>query len=596
MYGCHLLQRNDNDNRNGRPRWGGVVNPNHNLCRNNNQNVAAPGVRAVVRIPRHVRTLQQDLRELGFLLVGNPDGDYGRKTFEAVKEFQIYAGMEQVARVRPNAGRNLQRAAHLVAQVGQAGAVSAYVSSLESVRNAQRYTGPVSGLVNENTRNAIRHWKQHNYRCPVVVEAWTTRGRGRTATRRALFQQNGNFAVNIWRHDDVTSGRPRIYVRDFSNHYTLPRTRNANDMHVLGYYQSPTGGHPGGPNTIAPNHTWAEAEMLPEKLVGVAGNRLNQNQRSTFKVVRVVAEIECLGYFDGVNAWDRALVSMGPCHWTMGIRRGNNYQEGELGGFFAYLRSDNQNAFNDAIGDFGMRSNSSWLSNNGDDPDGIYQSSQRKYITWIATQQNNSNYQDFSTAIADCDYFKSWHWFFRYSMAGRTISGFQRGMWNMARTRIRDILECPWGAGVANVQDGNTTRPAKISDVITSEKAIAYIYRWHVYRPADMTAETQAGTRLRAALTEAMNNNRNLTWNGDPSTWANQHETALVQEIRAQVNNVPNATARNDLSQRLDYINQWPNSAGRNGRLYALTDPNDPLSEDRGSFDFDNTNLPPIPN
>ena len=39
---------------------------------------------------------------------------------------------------------------------------------------------------------------------------------------------------------------------------------------------------------------------------------------STYKVVRAVAEVEAIGFFDGINGYDNAFLSMGPCHWTMG--------------------------------------------------------------------------------------------------------------------------------------------------------------------------------------------------------------------------------------------------------------------------------------
>src|SRR5690606_7699073 len=43
---------------------------------------------------------------------------------------------------------------------------------------------------------------------------------------------------------------------------------------------------------------WQDAEVLPETLVGAAWSALGAAERSTFKVVRAVAEVECYAFFD----------------------------------------------------------------------------------------------------------------------------------------------------------------------------------------------------------------------------------------------------------------------------------------------------------
>src|SRR5262245_57943939 len=100
-----------------------------------------------------ITQLQQDLAELGFKLVGPADGQLGRSTFWAIREFQIYAKMPSVAQ---ESGTGSGR----------------YVDRLQQVVNTQRYTGPVSGVANTATLELMAHWRQHRWRCPVVVEAW----------------------------------------------------------------------------------------------------------------------------------------------------------------------------------------------------------------------------------------------------------------------------------------------------------------------------------------------------------------------------------------------------------------------------------------
>ena len=54
------------------------------------------------------------------------------------------------------------------------------------------------------------------------------------------------------------------------------------------------------------------------------------------------------------------------------------------------------------------------------------------------------------------NYFKTWHWFYRFVMAGRTVAGYRQRMWHMARIRLRDIMQTPWSAaaGVPAVPAG----------------------------------------------------------------------------------------------------------------------------------------------
>src|SRR4051812_3091303 len=66
-----------------------------------------------------------------------------------------------------------------------------------------------------------------------------------------------------------------------------------------------------GPLSEPPRLTWPDSEILPDALVGVSLNALLPAQRSTYKVVRAVSEVECIGFFDCLNAYDNAFVSGG---------------------------------------------------------------------------------------------------------------------------------------------------------------------------------------------------------------------------------------------------------------------------------------------
>jgi len=550
-YGGFDLQRGDRDQQDGDPPiWGGQPQP----------------IGGGAPFPPHVRNLQEDLRRLGFDLAGTPNGIFGRHTEWSVREFQIYAKMDHVA--RENTASTATRLVDRLSQVAT---------------GIHRYTGPVSGVLNRATRAALRHWLANNWRCPVVVEAWNMAAGARTT----LHQEN------LWLHDSMTSSAPRVFVRDFSDYYALPAGRNANDLRVIGDYVTyPPTGH-SGPRSVPPNHTWSEGEILPDSFVGVGLAALTAPQRSTFKAIRAVSEVECLGFYDSVNAYDNAFISLGPCHWTLGIVSGGTVSEGELCGYLSYLRHADAAAFQSAIEFFGARVDENWVNAGVADGSNLWVAGQRKYAGWMALQDESGNFNRLPLDENDGNYFKTWHWHYRFIMAGRTIVGYRRRMWDMARVRIRDIRDAPWGAGVAQVNAGTpTARNATIGDVFTSERAIAIILRWHIRFPGDIIAGGNAANRLRNALATARATAPGLTWTGAPNAWTDAHETALVQGLRQAVTARGNA----NLSNSINYVDNWPNWAtGANPRGYALPGTIGNLSEDRNSFDFDTAGLPPAP-
>ena len=330
--------------------------------------------------------------------------------------------------------------------------------------------------------------------------------------------------------------------------------------------------------------------MLPEYLVGRNLAQLSPAQRSTYKVIRAVSEVECLGFFDCINAYDNAFVSLGPCHWTLGIVGRRSIEEGELCGYLSYLRYVDPATFAHVFENFGCRIDEDWVNSSGT-PNGsnLFRRGSRKYAGWVALQQENGSYARMPLTERDGNYFKTWHWFYRFVMAGRTVKGFRRRMWDMARIRLRDILATPWGRGIPNVPDGaGGTRPPTIGDVYTSERAIALILRWHIRYPAHIVNRGSAGRRLRNAWRRAQISNT-----GNPSTWGDAEETALIDGIRAEAA----ATGNGRFIQSIQSVDHWPSwaASGSNPRNYTLNPAVGNLSVGRNSFQFDESWLPPPP-
>jgi hypothetical protein len=493
----------------------------------------------------HVKALQSDLAELGFTLVGAADGVFGPRTEVAVREFQIYARFASVASEQP-------------------GFAPSRAARLQRAANEHRYQGLLSGQADTATLQAVAYWKQNRLRCPVVVEAWAVSGDDR--------QGSVPVAENLWFHDQFRDRGPRIFVRDVSGYYPAVGGRAPDDLIVLGEYLDHR--DQGGPHSRPPHHTWPECEVTPEVLFGqdLAAVLRDPARTATFKVVRAVSEAECRGYLDSVNCWDNVFASLGPFHWAMGATDWKN--GGELGGFLSYLRAAYPDAFERCWGFFGVRPAKDW----GQSGAALFSSSTHRYSCRLALE-GAGGYQTVPLDAAQMNYFRTWHWFYRYLMAVRTSSDVRRAMWDLARMRVRDVLATPIGGGFHISVAGGGQRPATLGDVCTSERLVAAVVRWHIRYPAHMIRHGQAGAVLLAALERVAQRARGK----DVSAW--NTEDLLITELGG----APEAPGT------LDDVLAWPRW-GRNPRRYRLDSAAlGPLSTRPGSFQLDASGLPPAP-
>jgi hypothetical protein len=294
-------------------------------------------------------------------------------------------------------------------------------------------------------------------------------------------------------------------------------------------------------------------------------------------------------------------VSIGPSHWTLALSPVGDdpplVREGELCGFLAYLADFKTPAFVEAFERFGWRIGEQWIDATGDRTgQALFDSGQRKYTSFLAQQDDNGDYVPRGLTHDEANYFRNWHWHYRWVMAGRTIDGFRKGMWDMVRIRLRDILSTPFPAeaGISDVPDGSGgTRTATIGDRFTSEKAVGMLLRWHIFRPFEICAGGEAGPRVLGAVATA----------GDPSTWLGPGEADLITALYDEIvnidlaNDTTEANVEEDLELTLGMVRGWPTYDDRNLRGYALGPEIGPLSEAINSFknNFDDSNLPAAP-
>jgi hypothetical protein len=476
----------------------------------------------IVGNPAHVKQLQEDLLELGFGYKSKPDGVFDFDTECAVREFQIYAKMPNVA----------------IGQTGK-GMLLNPVDRYAAIRNNYPYQGEVNGVVNQETRNRIEFWKKNNWRCPVVIQAWEFDTK--LQQKKRVFKS----FYNIWKFKEVKKSSVRMFVRDFSGYYkappcVVPPGKNIDDYMMLGKYSPYEVNNKiyGGPESNRRSKTiWPETEITPDDWFGKSFSLLSPAEQSTFKVIRSVAEVECEGHMDSINGYDRAFISLGPYHLVLDIysepqtepkkKPGATYG-GELPAYISFLKEVAAATHEKAFGFFGMTINNEW---HGNGQAFFMSGGQRKYGMGRVGFKRGSNpifIKGYDEGINIGNYFRSWHWFYRFVMAARVLPEFRRKMWDFSRLRIRNLLSLEVkDLGFKNGQ-GKPVNPA-LSEILTSELAVALALRMHVKLPAKMAEVNSDKNTLRRILTKALTSMKNAgIVSSDITQWGDRNQSILI--------------------------------------------------------------------
>ncbi len=534
-----------------------------------------------------VTALQGDLRGLGFTMI-KAEAAFGQTTDWAVREFQIYAKMPATARWLRD--------------------TVPYADGLEQVPvlPEQRYPGEPTGVVDADTRAAIARWKLNNWRCPVVAEAWEM------ANNRKVRVKVAGGLDNLWAYDATKNNLLQVFVRDFSDYYSVPATHQGDPWRVVGQHD---GEDSGGPMAWPPRQQyWPEAELLSDAVIGGPGPLLPEST-STFKAVRMVAEVECYGHLDSLTAYDNTFVSLGICHWTFGQFSKDNPKtkdvnenaviRGELAGLLAYAQQFYAETFSQAVGRFGLLPAAAWGTTGQ-----AYLATQRKYVGWFVQPDVGGGStplpegtaltdQALAAAMAAGNVYRSWHWMYRWAMAARTMLDWRSACWDYARIRLRDVLATPWGStGDGGIPDPAGGSPVRIGDVFTSERAVAMVLRWHVRFPGHIVEADgvspdvvyQAAKSLRGVYITARGQSSTMVAK-PPAEWTDDDEVLLIDGILAAV--------PAGLKTTMEQVRKWPVPPEEPHvyPAYYLLDPDTllPIGEGRGSFQPDYSGLPQAP-
>lgn len=515
------------------------------------QIIGAPAGNAVVDAiiggNTFAQTAKANLNACGFGNLGPADNSFDRRAHWAVREFQIYSKMQNVA-------------------TEPAVAVGEYANRLQQAANPMLYTGPINGFLNAATRERLELWVDpgQRLRCPVVVTARTS------ASGFATAATGGD---NLWAHNDLADETPRVFVRDLSSYYAnltpidaCDVSVNGNRFIVLGYFESDGQGGP----EMGASHSWSNMGVDAVRLTGVTqevifGAEGNGAMRSTYLTVIPTIEEETLSRFDVVNAWDNnATISIPLFHYTL--------HSGELGGLLSYMDDREPETFATAISFFGMKPGKLWAN--------IHHEQAKRTSPMQHIREAGGTWANVPGNQTDENYLKNWHWFYRMVMANRLNDNWKLRAYEYARIRIQDLL----GVAMTHKPKGHPAIPpvaaggaaAMLGQVFTSEAAIAILLRWHVNRSAHIAGGGVAPHAaeglwdvMRRAQVPAQNGGHNLVWNKNVATWGNNHEAALIEAIIGQV-----ATFDTNLSERLVEIRDTAPVVGHN------------LSRDRGSLHF----------
>ncbi len=496
-----------------------------------------PGVTAA-----HVCRLQTDLATLRFLGL-DPTGVFDIRTEWAVRELETYAGLHCAAR-EDNQAKAADYWNH-------------YVTEALSPEGRLPTTA-IDGVVTAETARCIQVWLARGWRCPVLINCFKVSGGHRTDTC---------LAANLWAHDDHTEKEGRaMFVRDWTGR---PGT-DAALWESLGRFS--TYDTYCGPGSVAGRDTLPSGAVTPLRLVGVDTAHMSAEQRSTFRVVQGASHPEIHGQFDALNGYDRAFLSVGPCQWTVSPAQQSDgtFDRGELPAFLTWLKQRAPASYDTFVPGVFIVSRGAGADTD-DDPvtawaedvllpgEHLVDLAALKYgaflglrayrsvggtagVTRLRRLVSGERHRSGTRAYFELDLFRSWHWFYRFVLAGRSDDPYRRAMWPMVRARLRDVLEAPFPAGalppIADVStpschppgDGlGGRRSPTIGEVFQSERAAAFLLRWHIKSPASVVKKRQASDRLVAVWRAAM------PLPPDPAAYTDADEDRLLGKLRASI-------------------------------------------------------------
>lgn len=492
-----------------------------------------------------VHTLQKKLENLGFSGIGFTPGEFDTHMALALRDFQIEAGFTQVY-----------------------GGVIANAGSVEGRTEARlRYQGPIHGGLDESTADVISSWldpdgvvRDKDYpitrRIPyttdldgnVILPGRATQFRNPLVidVRAHPTDPPSSPLADLWLWDSMKDPTKTVIAIDKSGRLVIPPVDALGKMEAaIGHWTIYTsnGKTWAGPGIfyrkgVPHGDVWSSAKVV------AAYDRLVPAVDSPLRVVLAVTSVESGDSRDGLNAYDRAMISFGLINWALTFTTPNDTC-GELAALLAYYRDRFPDAYTRDLSRLGwVPDPAKWGDPKWSKTQGAL--AQAKYAGRLQIWGTRAKDGTITLAtpviygetparpddIYIINYFRSWRMIYRIACVLRTSDEFFLCQWQLARQRLCDLLARSCGAepGVPTIVDPTTgqTRPRTFGEVFTSERAVALLYRYHVNRPNHvLNAKGVVGTAL-----EAIVNSGGATWaTTEPDATARQQ--ALCEQLLA---------------------------------------------------------------
>ncbi|SFB27618.1 hypothetical protein SAMN05216248_1046 [Pseudomonas simiae] len=571
--------------------------------------------------PVEVVELKKQLTELGFNLLFDVGDQPTAWLRHAIREFQIYARLPRVAKVKQGSANEAR-----------------WLDRLEATNNSKRYTGQIDGIYDRaSVQPILDHWTAAKYRCPVVAEIYIRIGKAKWSE---LGEGSSDVRGNYWRYDDPrikafvkASKRDKPYgelhvrICDLTGQFEEEHKASVMSGRIFKHHVSAAKGKPpdvyvGGYVANSPLTMTSTAEVTPKNLIGKEWADLNDQARRTFRVIRAVSEHECYGYLESINGYDDAWMSQGPCHWTLALavpgKAGpdDDANPGELPAFIAYWAATETNDSNaKLIQPFGVVPKPTWTNGKPPSkPGGACSYTGR--LHWMSGPIDGAAEDGPISKVEDLNWIRTTHWFWRFLALARNVKSFRQRQWHMTRIRLRDILAYEIDPSDRPIKDAGSNTVA-VSKLITSEVGVALLLRCHIRKSGFMAQKKLAHPSLRLALAFA-----NIA-EKDPAKWKTAEEAVLIEGLLASaaVAKLPADVATKLKKLTIDRVHEmraelatlepagdllaqcrkllsWPDRSqfewGRKGAAFKLPEEvaTPALRSERGSFQLDKDNLP----
>jgi hypothetical protein len=381
-------------------------------------------------------------------------------------------------------------------------------------------------------------WEKGKYCCPVQIERLI--GVTSKADESSNLESYAADRAHVWTvtTDDVTAtGHPAKYfsVRDVSGWFPIDGNDPAYKVDPAGTanpYAPPTGvadpawlahrrifmlvvSKPGstlfGPST----RPWHAAEFRPKVLGGDMAKIAGDVRWSRiFRIVRAVSEQESIGYFDVLQAYDNAILSMPLFHYAAPPPKGTT----QLGGLAVWFdRQPSPAARHQRFSTLGLHAATGVVWEDARNLDSRYETGSGERIAG-----SQSIVALLEPPVGDTEapveiYRKNLailqrpHFVYRFTMHLRTVAATREALWHYAVHFLRQIawLRIP---PLANVPAEWQNQP--LGQVVQSERNLALILRIAVKNPAWILTNVKGLPGVRVAATAKSR----ILQNGQPVT------------------------------------------------------------------------------